>query len=158
MTYPDHPLSPESAPFGLQDFSLDPTENTSSKLDLNQMDQAELLALHSKIENKLTGLKLADVNLEKETLLQFQKAKVLQELANTTKDVPVNQLAQVQNSIRGILESLARMQAELHDSETMKRWKASLIRVIKAQPTEFQKAFFDSLEQEAEMVEREIES
>lgn len=157
MTSPDHPLSPESAPFssGLRDFSLEKSENTS-KFDLNTMDQSELLDLHSKVEEKLTGIRLSEVNLEKETLLQFQRAKALQIKANGATDVPVNQLAQVQNSIKGILESLSKMQQELHDSESIKRWKAALIRVLRAQPKEFQDAFFELLDQEAEATEQEL--
>lgn len=153
----DHPLSPENPlkPRGLADFSLAKTEKTS-KFDLNLMDQAELLDLHAKVEAKLTGLRLSDVNLEKETLLQFHRAKALQEKANTANDVPVNQLAQVQNSIRTILESLGKMQMDLHDSETMKRWKAALVRVVKKQPKAFQDEFFEMVEIEAAAVEQQL--
>lgn len=140
---------------GLRKFSLAKTEN-SSKTDLDSLNQVELLELHAKIESRLTGIRLSEVNLEKETLIQFQRAKALQEKANEAKDVPVNQLAQVQNSIRNILESLGKMQMDLHDSETIKRWKAALIRVVKAQSEEFQKAFFEALDHAAEATEKEL--
>jgi hypothetical protein len=153
--------SPDFTPFvqnqsGLRDFSLSKTEN-SSKHDISALNQAELLDLHAKVEARITGLRLSEVNLEKETLLQFQRAKTLQEKANDTKDVPVNQLAQVQNSIRTILESLGKMQMELHDSETIKRWKAALVRVVKAQPKEFQAAFFEQLDAAGQEVEQELQ-
>jgi hypothetical protein len=149
------PEAPKSS--GLASFSLEKVENTS-KYDLNSMSQADLLALHSKVEGKLKGLRLSEVNLEKETLIQFQKAKALQEKANAASDVPVNQLAQVQNSIRTILESLSKMQMELHSSEEIKRWKAALIRVVKELPKETQTKFFDLLETEAQAVEQELQS
>jgi hypothetical protein len=160
MTLQNTDFPPDSLPEtiisgGLADFSLDPSAN-SSKFDLNTMSQVDLLDLHAKIEAKLTGTRLSDVNLEKETLIQFQKAKALQQKANEAKDVPVNQLAQVQNSIRTILESLSKMQTQLHDSESIKRWKAALIRVVKELPKDAQTKFFELLELEAQATEQEL--
>jgi hypothetical protein len=68
----------------------------------------------------------------------------------------VNQLAQVQNSIRTILESLSKMQTQLHDSESIKRWKAALIRVVKELPKDAQTKFFELLELEAQATEQEL--
>lgn len=140
---------------GLRDFSLEKTKNTS-KFDIERMSQEELLLLHSKIEQRITGVKLSDINLEKETLIQFQKAKLLQEKAGESKDVPVNQLAQVQNSIRTILESLAKMQMEIHNSEAIKRLKAAIVKVMKTQSKEAQDAFFDMLENEVGLIEQTL--
>lgn len=140
---------------GLRDFSLEKTKNTS-KFDIERMSQEELLLLHSKIEQRITGVKLSDINLEKETLIQFQKAKLLQEKAGESKDVPVNQLAQVQNSIRTILESLAKMQMEIHNSEAIKRLKAAIVKVMKTQSKEAQDAFFDMLENEVGLIEQSL--
>lgn len=152
---------PDSLPEGpktrkLHDFSLNPSENTS-KHDVSSMSQAELLELHAKVEARLTGIRLSEVNLEKETLLQFQRAKALQEDANKDKsEVPMNQRAQVQNSLANLLQSLAKMQMELHDSETIKRWKAALVRVVKELPIEQQTKFFELLEMEATATEAEL--
>lgn len=140
---------------GLRDFSLEKTKNTS-KFDIERMSQEELLLLHSKIEQRITGVKLSDINLEKETLIQFQKAKLLQEKAGESKDVPVNQLAQVQNSIRTILESLAKMQMEIHNSEAIKRLKAAIVKIMKTQSKEVQDAFFDMLENEVGLIEQTL--
>jgi hypothetical protein len=151
-TLPDRPLKSL-----LEDFSLEKSAN-SSKIDLDRMSQADLLGLHAKIEAKLVGIRLSDVNLEKETLIQFQLGKALQKKASEANDVPVNQLAQVQNSIRTILDSLAKMQSEIHSSETIKRWKAALIRVVKELPAESQTKFFEMVELEAVAVEKEMSS
>lgn len=151
----EHPLSPEKQPV-LQDFSLEKSQ-ISSKMDLNSMDQAQLLALYVQIEAKLPSLRLADINLEKETMLQLVRAKQLQEDANKKDSgVPMNQRAQVQNSIANILSTLAKMQMELHDSESLKRLRAAVIKVVKAQPKEFQAQFFDMLETEFAAVEKEL--
>lgn len=140
----------------LHDFSLNPSENTS-KHDVSTMTQSELLALHAEVEARITGMRLSEVNLEKETLIQFQRAKALQEDANKTgSDVPMNQRAQVQNSLANLLTTLAKMQMELHDSETIKRWKAALVRVVKELPKEQQAKFFELIELEATTVEQEL--
>lgn len=161
MTTETAPFYPENSPeapksSGLKDFSLDKSDN-ASKYDLEKMSQSELLALHSKIEARITGKRLSEVNLEQELLLQYQKAKVLQEDANKPNaDVPMNQRAQVQNSLGNLLERLGKMQIELYSSEALKRLKAAVIKVVKAQPKEFQAAFFELLDQEAAAVEQEL--
>lgn len=150
-------MSVENAPDApkLASFSLAKTEKTP-KFDISGLNQEELLELHAKVEANIVGLRLSDVNLEKEAFLAFQRAKLLQERATTTNDVPVNQLAQVQNSLRNTLDGLAKLQTELHSSETIKRWKAALVRVLKKQPKPFQDEFFEAIEHEATVVEQEM--
>lgn len=140
----------------MADFSLEKSANTS-KNDIDSLDSSQLLALHARIEAKLTGLRLSDVNLEKETLLQFQRAKVLQEDANKKDSgVPMNQRAQVQNSIAGILGTLSKMQSELHDSESIKRMKAAVVKVVRTLPKEAQAQFFELLEIEFQQAQAEM--
>lgn len=141
----------------LQDFSLADVE-TNDKFDLSTMSQGELLALRAKIDGKLTGLSLSEVNLVKETLLQFQTAKSLQADANESgSDVPMNQRAQVQNSIANILTSLAKVQMELYDSERLKRLQAAVIKTVKKLPKEAQDTFFEALERDLNEAASEIE-
>jgi hypothetical protein len=157
---PDHPHSPEqpAKPGLLRDFSLEKTTN-SSKIDLKQLDQAALLSLRAEIDSKLTGIKLSDVNLEQETLIQYQQAKVLQiEASKEDSKVPMNQRAQVQNSLANLLTTLGKIQMELHDSESLKRLKAAVIRTVKAQDKPFQDMFFELLERELDAAETEMES
>lgn len=160
MTTETPAFYPESAPeapkkSGLSDFSLAPSTNID-KFDLKGMNQADLLTLHAKVESKLVGIRLSEVNLEKETLIQFQRAKQLQEDASTTTDVPMNQRAQVQNSLANLLTSLAKMQMDLHDSESIKRWKAALVRVVKELPKEQHAKFFDLIDHAAAETNKEL--
>jgi len=142
----------------LKDFSLQDRE-TSKKIDLDAMSQEELLMLHSNVEARLQGVRLQDVNLVRETLIQLQKAKALQgKAAETENNVPMNQRAQVQNSIASILSNLARIQIELHDSESIKRIKAALVRVLRTLPAEKQNEFFDLLDQETQKVLAEVDA
>jgi hypothetical protein len=154
LFYPE--TSPEAPKTGvLPSFSLEKTENTQ-KVGLEGLSQTELLDLHTKVESRLTGIRLSELNLEKETLLQYQKAKKLQEDANNDKEVPMNQRAQVQNSLGNLLERLSKMQLELYNSEALKRLKAVVIKVVKAQPKEFQDQFFEMLDGEVDAAEREM--
>lgn len=124
---------------------------------LKSMSQDDLLRIRGEIDGKLTGITLADVNLVKETLIQLQMAKALQAKANGNNDVPVNQLAQVQNSLASILERLAKTQEGLYTSETVKRMKASLVKIVKQLPKEAQEAFFESLAVEFKAAQAEME-
>jgi hypothetical protein len=139
----------------LADFSLEKPKK-SSKYDLETLDQAGLLTLRAEIDSKLTGIRLKDLNLVQETLIQFQAAKLLQAKANEDdSDAPLNQRAQVQNSLANILASLAKTQSELHNSESVKRLKAATIKTLRQFPT-LQDPFFEALGQSLEEAEREM--
>ncbi len=142
----------------LDDFSLQAPVEGPETFDIEGMSQGELLALHGKIEGKLTGLTLEEVNLTRESLLQLQKAKILQ--AEATKkgtNVPMNQQAQVQNSIASILLTLAKVQMELYTSERHKRIQSAVVRVVKTLPKPQQDQFFTLLEQELKEAEKSME-
>lgn len=134
---------------GLEDFSLQHEAPLVGAASLDTMSQAELLALHGEIEARLTHITLDTLDLPRETMVQLQKAKLLQAAASA-KDakVPVNQQAQVQNSIAAIITSLAKVQMELYTSERYKRIQAAVVRVVKELPKDKQDMFFDLLEKE----------
>jgi uncharacterized protein (UPF0147 family) len=150
----DHPLSPEQTT-GLRSFSLE-KQGKNSKTDLESLDQEGLLALRAKIDSKLVGIRLSEVNLVTETLIQLQQAKLLQVAVTEDDAVPANQRAQVQNSLARILESLAKTQSELHSAESIKRIKGCLIRVVKKWSKEHQDEFFDLLGQSLAEAEAEM--
>jgi hypothetical protein len=122
-------MSELKAPDGLRDFSLH--EEPVEEFPLEGLSEEKLLELHSKVESRLGGLALTEVNLVKETLLQIKRAKVLQELATSEKGTPMNQRAQVQNSLAGLLTQLSKIQIELYSSERIKRIQNAVIRVVK---------------------------
>lgn len=131
----------------LQDFNLQPEEN-AALVPLDNMSTDQLLDLHAKIEQKIGGLQLGEVNLVKETLLQVHRAKALQEAASTDKSVPMNQRAQVQNSLGNMLTQLAKIQMSLYSSERIKRIQSACVKVVKQLPKKQQDLFFDLLEEE----------
>ncbi len=139
----------------LTDYSLEVPQKVE-KFDISAFDQRELLALRAKVDSKLQGLSLDEVNLVKETLLQFQAAKVLQaDAADEDSGTPMNQRAQVQNSIANILSTLGKIQMELYDSEKLKRLTAATVKAVKLLSPEAQKAFFEAFQADLEQVEAE---
>lgn len=155
----------DSDPYGilegtpkLKSFSLQQPVKQKSH-DVNAMNQDELLALRDEIEQKLEGITLSDVNLVKETMIQFKKAKKLQiDASAEDSEVPMNQRAQVQNSIANILDRLSKMQTELYDSEKLKRLQAAVIKIVKTLPKEQQDSFFEQMEIEIAQVEVEVDA
>lgn len=134
---------------GLKDFSLDIEANNEPTYKLSELTNMQLFELRAEIEQRLGPQTIEEVNLIKETLLQIHRGKALLEEA-TKKDsaVPMNQRAQVQNSLGSMLTQLAKMQMELYTSERVKRIQVAVIKVIKTLPKLQQDAFFEQLEYE----------
>lgn len=149
---------PEDQSEALPRFGLHSTTPKVETRNIKDMSQEELLVLHTEIEGRLQGIKLKDVNLIKETMIQLQKAKALQaDAAMQEKSTPVNQRAQVQNSIAGILRSLTTIQAELHDSESLKRLKSSLVAILKSLPDYLQEKTFAAIKAEIDRLGQEVD-
>lgn len=115
--------------------------------DLAGLEFEELVTLRAEIDKHLPAVKLSDVNLAQELVLQFQSVKHLQTsvLALGSK-VSAQQQAAVANSCTSSLAHLVRLQTELHTAERLKTIEQILIQVIRDQPMEFQQAFFDRYE------------
>jgi len=148
--------------FGLIDHDLH-VETATGKISFDQietalqgMTQEQLLILHTKVTTKLEGITLENVNLVTETLLQLQKAKLLQEKASLSREVPMNQRAQVQNSLSNIISTLAKIQSDLHTSESAKRLKSAVVRVVKTLPKEAQDHFFTLMQGEVDRINEEL--
>lgn len=139
----------------LADFSLQPQDN--GKIKVKGMTREQLLDLHAKVENELGGLGLMEVNLVKETLLQIHRAKLLQETASQAKDAPLNQKAQVQNSLGSMLTQLAKVQIDLFNSERIKRIQGAVVKVVKTLPKPQQDQFFEMLQDELSRAARETD-
>ena len=125
-------------------------KKTRTTLNVDELNNEDLLALRDKIDEKLGGVDLKDVNIVSEMVLQLKKARILQDEVSEDEDVPANQRAQVQNSLAAIISSLDKLQNATFTSEKLKRMEGTLIRVMKRQPKEIQEAFFDEYVTEAE--------
>lgn len=127
------------------------------EIDLDTMTEGELISLRSEIESRIKIKALQDVNLVQEALFQLAQARELQALANKKGgDVPVNQRAQVQNSLKNIISELAGMQMRLYDSEFVKRLESATVKVVKTLPKEQQDKFFELLDTEMTVTQMDM--
>lgn len=120
------------------------TPGSASTLDT--MGVIELLELRGQIDERLPARKLSDIDLEEELLLQFQRTKAFYDHVMGDDKVPANQRAQTANSCSAILEQLIKLQLVLYSAERVKAIESTLLRVLKAQPEDFQKQFFETYE------------
>jgi hypothetical protein len=78
------------------------------------------------------------LNLEAEIVMQLHLAKALQ----SATDAPLNQKAQIANTITSILRQLVDMQATLNTTETIKRIERVILETLKEFP-ELQAPFLE---------------
>ena len=110
------------------------------------MSVSDLIELRREVEAFIPAKALADLNLEKEIVIQYQSAQALLNSVSTDEGVPANQKATVQNSCANTLDQLLKMQVRIHTSERLKRIEQSLIKVVKTLPKEQQEQFFADYE------------
>lgn len=127
-----------------------PSTKLFADSDLSSLSQADLITLRERIDASLTGVRLSEVNIARELLIQMQKAKQLQEDSDS-QSTPANQRAQVQNSLSKILTDLAKLQNATYTAERFKQLEGAIIRVLRDLPKEAQEAFFTAYISEADL-------
>jgi len=95
------------------------------------------------LSNKGVALTLMDIDMEQELLLQYHSLRVLQSKVIESESVPVNQIAQVCNSLSGTLAKVSDLQNSTYDSERLKKIESILIRALRLLPEEPCAAFLD---------------
>jgi hypothetical protein len=120
---------------------------TAAQVDLSCLPLDELLILRDRIDELMPARTLAEMDLEKELVIQYQAVKALNTRVSAAEDVPVNQLAQVANSISSVLDRLGKMQATMYSHERFKQIELALVRLLKTRPTEEVEAFFREYEE-----------
>lgn len=88
---------------------------------------------------------LDDLNLKQELLEAYNKAKTLLAQAEYDESIPLNQKVQAVNSIAAILQTIAKTQESLHNTQTITKIEAVLINVLKTYP-ELREAFLEDYE------------
>lgn len=89
---------------------------------------------------------LRNLDLDGQLYTTYAKAKnYLAEIQNI-EDTPANQVAQVFNTISGILKEIVKMQTDLYSAERVKKLEAAMIQAIKLAPKEAQEEFFKEYE------------
>jgi hypothetical protein len=89
---------------------------------------------------------LKDLDLDKELLDQYQSAKQLLKDVQYEEGVPLNQKAQITNTITSILQAIIKMQQDLYNIEKIKLIENVLIETLKEHET-LRDAFIEKYEQ-----------
>lgn len=100
----------------------------------------------------LPPTELDKFNMEQELLLQFHCIRELQNDVISDETIPVNQRAQVANSVASVLNKIAEMQVEVYTSERFKNIENLLVRTLNKLPenlaaeflTEYEKVIHNS--------------
>lgn len=122
-------------------FQRDPND------PLDGLTQDELLALRSRIDLLIPIRSLKDLDIERETLIQFLSTQRLQTEVLQDPETPANQKAQVANAVASTLATLARLQIEVYTSERGKKLEMILVEAFKQLPTDQRDEALDKYEQ-----------
>ena len=87
-----------------------------------------------KIICKVTATTLSELNLDAELLAQYKSTVLLQEAAASNIDIPLNQKAQIANTITAILKQIVDTQAKLYNTERFKLLENILISTLQEFP------------------------
>lgn len=105
------------------------------EIDVSLYSLTELLTLRNKIDALLPPMQMSEMDLETEVVRQFMTVKALQGDTLAGHD-EANKKASVVNACAAALQTLAKMQVELHNAERFKKIENLLIRHLKALPKE----------------------
>ena len=120
---------------------------SNAPFDLSKLSEGELLALRLEIDRYLPTQKLKDIDLEKEAILQLRRAQILQEEVLTNQgDTPVNQQAQLLNSVSANLQELNKMQEKYYNANRFKRIEAMLVNMLNTWEEGQTRLFFEAYE------------
>lgn len=106
-----------------------------------------LIQYRDEITSLLPPLALSDMNLEEELLLQFHAIRSLQTTVLNDDTLPLNQRAQVANSVTNILNKLTDLQGVAYNQERFKAIELALIRSLRTLPEDVAKDFIDQYEE-----------
>ena len=135
--------------FGDRDIDLDQRlqlpQVDVNEIMLDHLDRVELFALRGRIDALLPSPQMADIDLEAETVRQFQTVQALQTKVVAGNDEP-NKKASVIQACAVALQMLAKMQSDVFTSERYKRIENLMIKHLKLLPQETAEAFLADYE------------
>ena len=124
-----------------------PTKVTPAMLD--GLTHQELRALREAIDRKLPDNSLDELNLEKELVSQYMLVKRLQDAVITDEEIPLNQRAQLANSVVATLGQLVKLQEDLKREESLKLMETCLLDSLLMLPEDVREQFFVDYEKMA---------
>lgn len=132
----------DDVPFSSEVKPLEGACLPAYEVDISLYDQGELLALRDRIDGLLPPMTMASMNLEEAIVRQFMTVKELQNKVLSGNDEP-NKKASVVNACASALQTLAKLQIELHTAERFKAIENLMIKHVKALPLEQAQKFMD---------------
>jgi len=121
-------------------------ERTAAGLKWSAMPVEMLVKYRDEITQALPPLALSKMNLEEEMLLQYHVLRSVQGRVMDDDDVPVNQRAQIANTVGASLAKLADLQVTLYNSERYKMVENLLIRTLNRLPEKAAATFLTEYE------------
>jgi hypothetical protein len=124
--------------------SIAPPNNGQAKeapFEWKSLPTELLIQFHDEIRACLPPLSLTQMNLEEELLLQYHSLRSLQTLVLNDDTLPLNQRAQVANSVVATLDRLVGAQEKVYSQERFKAIETALIRHLKRLPEATAEAF-----------------
>jgi hypothetical protein len=120
--------SGENEPILTKNGSVGPT------FDWSRYRTDDLIRFMDEIRACLPSTKLSEMNLEEELVLQYHTVRALQNDVLQQEEIPLNQRAQLANSVSSVLSKLADLQNEIYSSERFKVVENLLIRMLSRLP------------------------
>ena len=114
----------------------------ADSVELGEYTPAELHRLKARIEALLPAPQ--DLDLQAELIAQFQAAKALFAQAQQSTDTPINQLAQVSNSIAALLKQLSDQQIKMQTAERFGAMENALMDLLKEADEEDRNLFLEA--------------
>jgi DNA mismatch repair ATPase MutS len=129
----------------LEDLSLS-TPSKAHPTGLDDMTEEQLLDLRDALDLKLQ-VELKHLNMTEELGLQYRQGKKLLTLIQNDRGTPANQVAQLFNSVAGMLERIVKLQEMVYSAERLKAYEAAFLKAIETLPKEGKEAFFELYQQ-----------
>ena len=118
-------------------------------IELGAYKVEDLLRLRDRVIKRLPATTIEDIDLTQELVLRYIAAKeLLDDIAGYREDIPLNQIAQANNSLVSMMKELALQQKQLFDTTRLQRLEKALAKALVKFP-ELYDAFFDAYEAEA---------
>lgn len=121
-------------------------KKAADPFNVDHLNDQELADLRGKIDARLGGHSLKDLDMEKELLQQYNLTKRFLSDVIGDESIPANQKAQVINSCTSILKELTATQTDLYNAERLKKMESALIQCLKELPKEAQQVFMQQYE------------
>lgn len=105
-----------------------------------------LVKYRDEILQNLPPTELDKFNMEQELLLQYHCVRELQNDVISDETIPVNQRAQVANSVASVLNKIAELQVGVYTSERFKNIENLMVRTLSKLPEDLAAEFIDQYE------------